>query len=75
MYYNKIPILSQPLGLSKSGLQDHFWQFQRWSLIRGTLGVENEEKNNSNLANNVFDRKDVFLLDGLYSGISLYILT
>ena len=23
--YNKIPILRPPLGLSKSGLKDHFW--------------------------------------------------
>ena len=31
--YSKIPILRPPLELS-----------QRWSLIRGTVGVENEEK-------------------------------
>ena len=30
-------------------LKTTFGQFQRWSLIRGTLGVENEEKNNLNL--------------------------
>ena len=33
-----------------------------WSLIRGTLGVENEEKNNLNFANKVFNRKDVLIL-------------
>ena len=42
--YSKIPLLRPPLGLS-----------QRWSLIRGTLGVEIEEKNNSNFANKVFN--------------------
>ena len=48
--------------------QDHLWdcpkvvlkttfaQSQRWSLIRGTLGVENEEMNNLNFANKVFNR-------------------
>ena len=49
--YSKIPILRSPLGLSRSGLKNHFGQFQRWSLIRGVLGVENEEKNNLNFAN------------------------
>ena len=29
---------------------------KRWSLIRDTLGVENEEKNNLSFANKVFDR-------------------
>ena len=48
-------------------IRDHFWdcpkvvlkttfgQSQWWSLIRGRLGVENEEKNNLNLANKVFN--------------------
>ena len=54
--YSKIPILRPPLGLSKSGLEDHFWQSQRWSLIRGTIGVENEEKSNLNFANKVLNR-------------------
>ena len=40
-------------------LKTTFDQFQRWSLIRDTLGVENEEKNNLNLANKVFK----FLID------------
>ena len=55
-------------------LKTTFGQFQRWSLIRGTLGVENEEKNNLNFANKIFNRKDVFILGGLNSGISLYLL-
>ena len=49
-----------------------FGQFRRWSLIGGTLGIETEEKNNLNFANKVFNRKDVFILGGLNSGISLY---
>ena len=43
--YSKIPLLRPHLGLSK-----------RWSLIRGTLCVENEEKNILNFANKVFNR-------------------
>ena len=50
-----------------------FGQSQRWSLIRGTLGVENEEKNNLNLANKVFNRQDVLILGGRNSGSSQYI--
>ena len=50
-----------------------FGQFRRWSLISGTLGIETEEKNNLNFANKVFNRKDVFILGGLNSGISLYL--
>ena len=37
-------------------LKTTFGQSQSWSLIRGTQGVENEEKNNSNFANKVFNR-------------------
>ena len=74
------------MGLSKSGLKDHFWtvpkvvlkttfgQSQRWSLSRCTLGVEDEGKNNLNFANKVFNRQDVLILGGLNSGISLYIV-
>ena len=52
----------------KSIYKDHLWdcpkvvlkttfgQSQRWSLIRGTLGLENEEKNNLKFANKVFNR-------------------
>ena len=40
--YSQIPILRPPLGM--------------WSLIRCTLGVENEEKNSLNFANNIFNR-------------------
>ena len=54
-------------------LETTFGQSQRWSLIRGTLGVENEEKNNLNFANKVFNREDVLILGCLNSGISLYI--
>ena len=55
-------------------LKTTFGQSQRWSLIRGTLGVENEEKNNLNFQNKVFNRYNVLILGGLNSGISLYIL-
>ena len=48
-------------------------QSQRWSLIRVTLGVENEEKNKSNFAYKVFNRQDVLNLGGLNGGISLYL--
>ena len=51
-----------------------FGQSQSWSLIRCTLGVENEGKTNLNFANEVFNRQDVLILDGLNSGISLYIM-
>ena len=53
--YSKLPMLRPPLGLSKSGLKDHFWTVPKEFLIRGTLGVENEEKNNLNFANKVFN--------------------
>ena len=53
-------------------LKTTFGQSQRWSLIRDTLGVENEEKNNLNFANKVFNRQDGFILGGLNSGIPLY---
>ena len=55
-------------------LKTTFGQSQRWSLIRGTLGVQNYEKNNLNFANKVFDRRDVLILGGLNSGISLYLI-
>ena len=74
MVYSKIPILRPPLGLSKSGLKDHFWTVPMWSLIRGTLGVENGEKNKSNFTNKVFNRQDVLILGGLNSGISLNVI-
>ena len=53
-------------------LKTTFGQSQRWSLIRGTQGVENEETNNLNFANKVFNRQAVLILGGLKSGISLY---
>ena len=49
-----------------------FGQPQRCSLIRCTLGVENEGKDNLNFANKVFNRQEVLILGGLNSGISLY---
>ena len=55
-------------------LKTTFGQSQRWSLIRGILGVENEEKDISNFANKVVNRQDVLILGGPNSGISLYIL-
>ena len=53
-------------------LKTTFGQSQRWSLIRGTLSVENEEKNNFNFTNRVFNGQDVLILGGLDSRISLY---
>ena len=50
-------------------LKTTFGQSQRWSLIRGTLGVENQEKNNLNFSNKVFNGKDVLILGGRNSGI------
>ena len=49
-------------------LKTTFGQSQRRSLIRSTVGVENEEKNNLNFANKVFNRSDVLILGGLNSG-------
>ena len=56
-------------------LKTTFGQSQRRSLIRGTMGVENEEENNSNLVNEVFNRSDVLILGGLNSRISPYLIT
>ena len=55
-------------------LKTTFGQSQRWSLIRDTLGVENEETSNLSLANKVFNSKNVLILGGLNSGISLYLI-
>ena len=46
-------------------LKTTFGQSQRWSLIRGKLGVENEENNNFKFTNKVFNGKDVLILGGL----------
>ena len=56
LLYSKIPILRPHLGLPKVVLKTTFGQSQRWSLVRGTLGVESEEKNNLNYANKVLNR-------------------
>ena len=56
MYYSKNPILRPPLGLSKSGLKDHFWTVPKLVSNQIRLSVENEEKNNFNFANKVFNR-------------------
>ena len=53
-------------------LKTTFGQSQTWSLIRDTLGEENEERNNLNLANKVFNWQNVLILGGRNSGISLY---
>ena len=53
-------------------LKTTFEQSQRWSLFRGTLGVENDEKTNLDFAIKVFNRQGVLILGGLNSGISLY---
>ena len=53
-------------------LKTTFGQSQRWSLIRGTVGVENEEKTYLKFANKVFNRQDVLILGGRNSGILLY---
>ena len=49
-----------------------FGQSQMWSLVRCSLGVENEGLDNLNFANKVFNRQIVLILDGRNSGISLY---
>ena len=54
--YSKIPIWDHLWDCPKVVLKTTFGQSQMWSLIRGTLGVENEEKNNLNFANKVFNR-------------------
>ena len=54
-------------------LKTTFEQCQRWSLIKCTLGVENEEKNSLNFGNKDFNRQDL-ILGGLNNGISLYFL-
>ena len=54
-------------------LKTTFGQSQMWSLIRGTLCVENGEKNNLNFANKLFFIY-VLILGGLNSGISLYFM-
>ena len=56
-------------------LKTTFGQSQRWPLIRCTLAVENEGKDNLNFANKVFNRQNVLNLGGLNSGISLYFET
>ena len=72
--YSKIPILRPPFGtVQKWSLRPLLDSPQKWSLIRYTLGVENEEKNNLNFANKVFNRYDVLILGGLNSEISLYL--
>ena len=55
-------------------LKTTFGQSQRWSLNRGILCVENEEKNNFNFLNKVLNGHDVLIVGGLNSGISLYVL-
>lgn len=65
-----VPRLGSPLAPSKSGLSltDHFGQSQRQSLIRRTLGVKNEERNNLGRALKFLDR-GVVLIWGLTGGI------
>ena len=53
-------------------LQTTFEQSQKWSLIRCTLGVENEEKNSLNFQNKAFNGENILTLGDLNSGISLY---
>ena len=84
VYKWHLPITDGATDTVKFLYQDHFWdcpkvvfkttfgQSQRWCLIRGTLGVENEKKNNLNFANKVFNGQDVLILGGLNSRISLY---
>ena len=54
-------------------LKTTFGQSQMWSLIRGILGVENDEKNNLNFANKVYNWENILILGGLNSEISLYL--
>ena len=71
--YSKIPILRPPLGLSKSGLKDHFLTVPKVVSNKRYTCVEKEEKNNFNFTNKVLNGQDVLILGGLNSGISLYI--
>ena len=70
--YSKIPILRPPLGLSKSGLKDHFWTVPKVVSIQKCTGCRKWKKNNLNLANKVFNCKNVLILGGINSAISLY---
>ena len=53
--YSKIPILRPPLGLSKSGLKDHFWTVPKVVSNQRYTGCKNEEKNNLKFASKVFN--------------------
>ena len=44
MKYSKILILRPPLGLSKSGLKDHFWTVPKVVSNQRYTGLKNEEK-------------------------------
>ena len=72
-FVNECVYLDHLWDCPKVVLKTTFGQPQRWSLIRGTLDVENEEKNKLNLANKVFNRQYVLILGGRNRGISLYI--
>ena len=55
--YSKIPILRPPLGLSKSGLKDHFWTVPKVVSHQMYTGCKkNEEKNSLSFQNENFDR-------------------
>ena len=54
--HSKIPILRPPLGLSKSGLKDHFWTVPKVVFNQRYTGCKNKEKNNLNLATKVLNR-------------------
>ena len=70
--YSKIPILRPPLGLSKSGLKDHFWAVPKVVSNQRYTGCRKQEKNYLNFPNKVFNGKDVLILGSRNSGISLY---
>lgn len=54
----------------KSDLSEQFWTVPRWFLIREMLLVENEGKNNLNLAKKVSRNKSVMILGDLNGEIS-----
>ena len=75
VYANTVQFLYQDhlWGCPKVVFKTTFGKSQRRYLIRGTLRVEIDGKNNLNFANKVFNRQDVLILGGLNSGISLYL--
>ena len=68
-YYSKISILRPPLGLSKSGLKDHFWTVPKVVSNQRYTDVENEENNNLNFANKDFKVVLIAKFHYIYQGL------